>query len=72
MHVIFLFGDRNVFQLSDGSLGRAIRAIERGMFGHFTFRLETADPFGTYLSLVLWAALDRRLLAQDRPDRSIT
>ena len=57
---IFHFGQPDVFPMSDGSLIRAIRLVERRV-PHVGDRLkhEAAAPFRSYLALTLWAALDK-------------
>lgn len=56
---IFDFGLPDVFPLGDGSLVRAMRLIEqRHMDLGETFPHERASPYGSYLAVTLWAALD--------------
>lgn len=56
---IFDFGLPDVFPLGDGSLVRAMRLVERlHLVGGELFPHERGSPFGSYLALTLWAALD--------------
>jgi len=60
---IFDFAHEDVFPLSDGSIIRAIRFIEeQKMRIGEKFHHEFASPYGSYLALTLWAALDTGVL----------
>ncbi len=60
---IFDFAHEDVFPLSDGSIIRAIRFIEKQkMRIGEKFQHEFASPYGSYLALTLWAALDTGVL----------
>ena len=61
---IFDFAMPNVFPLGDGSLVRAMRAIEKQYMVEGTqFPHERGEPYGSYLAITLWAALDNGHLA---------
>ncbi|WP_091860147.1 DNA-3-methyladenine glycosylase family protein [Bosea robiniae] len=55
---IFHFGHVDVLPLSDGSIARAIKLIEGSLSKDARFDPEAARPYGTYLSMALWASLD--------------
>jgi DNA-3-methyladenine glycosylase II len=67
MLAIFHFGLEDVFPDSDGSIARAVSLLSMPTNladpSEGTFDAELAAPFRTYLSLYLWAALDRGILA---------
>lgn len=69
MLAIFDFAHPDVFPLSDGSIGRAIRLLEdHHMKEGDKFQHEAASPYGSYLAITLWAALDIGVLTkQSRP-----
>lgn len=56
---IFHFGHPDVLPLSDGSIVRAIRYVEHHLMqGQDRFVVDLASPYGTYLSMALYASLD--------------
>jgi DNA-3-methyladenine glycosylase II len=56
---IFDFALPDVFPLGDGSLLRAMRLVERLHMGDgAVFPHERGSPYGSYLAITLWAALD--------------
>lgn len=62
---IFDFAHQDVFPLSDGSLVRAIRIVEeQHMKPGERFDHELASPYGSYLAITLWAALDTGILTK--------
>lgn len=67
MLAIFDFALPDVFPLGDGSLVRAMRLIEQlHMSEGELFPHELGSPYGSYLAMTLWAALDNSHL----PERS--
>lgn len=63
MLAIFDFGLPDVFPLGDGSLARAMRRVEQMHLSEdVAFPHERASPFGSYLAITLWSALDNRYL----------
>lgn len=67
MLAIFHYGLEDVFPDSDGSIARAVSLLSMTAnladSSAHAFDAELAAPFRTYLSLYLWAALDRGILA---------
>jgi DNA-3-methyladenine glycosylase II len=65
---IFHFAQPDVFPLGDGSLVRAMRRVEQ-LYLPQGQRLDhkAASPFGSYLALLLWHALDNNHLTADEP-----
>lgn len=62
---IFDFALPDVFPLGDGSLVRAMRLVERlHMKQGEVFPHGRASPYGSYLAITLWAALDNGHLAE--------
>ena len=62
---IFDFAHPDVFPLSDGSIVRAIRLLEdQHMAAGEKFQHEPASPYGSYLAITLWAALDNGILTK--------
>lgn len=56
---IFHFGHADVFPLSDGSLVRAIRLVERQLLpAGERLSHSAASPYRSYLALTLWTGLD--------------
>lgn len=55
---IFHLGHVDVLPLSDGSITRAIKLVEGSLLDTARFDPEAARPYGTYLSMALWASLD--------------
>lgn len=58
MLAIFEFGNANVFPLYDGSINRAIHALNNRYYDTFDFDASRAEPFASYLALYLWRMLD--------------
>ena len=68
MLAIFHFRHSDVVPLSDGTIKRVVNLIEdRLMKKGEKFNSSLASPFGTYLSLSMWASMDKGFwVAQDR------
>lgn len=66
MLAIFDFSLPDVFPHTDGSLMRAMRLLEgRHMNEGEVFPFERSSPYGSYLAITLWAALDNGLLSDE-------
>ena len=62
---LFYVGHEDVFPAGDGSLQRAITALQRigtKRSRRYKFDPERAQPFRSYLALYLWQALDTGML----------
>lgn len=63
---LFYVGHEDVFPWGDGSLQRAIAALQRAGAGRsrrYKFDPDRARPYRSYLALYLWQALDSGVLA---------